>query len=113
MSLPNCPKCNGEYTYEDGHLFICPECFHEWTELEIKKEKEKKIIRDSVGNELKDGDDVIIIKDLKVKGESKPLKQGTKVKSIVLQEEVDGHDIGCKIPGFGAMNLKSEVVKKI
>lgn len=112
MSLPNCPKCNSEYTYEDGHLFVCPECFHEWTKLEMEKEEEKKVVRDSVGNELKDGDDVVIIKDLKVKGESKPLKQGTKVKSIVLQEEVDGHDIGCKIPGFGPMNLKSEFVKK-
>ncbi len=112
MALPNCPKCNSEYTYEDNHLFICPECFHEWTELDIKNAEEENIIRDSLGNELKDGDDVIVVKDLKIKGESKPLKQGTKVKSIVLQEGFDGHDIGCKIPGFGNLNLKSEYVKK-
>ncbi|WP_391118238.1 zinc ribbon domain-containing protein YjdM [Psychrobacillus sp. L3] len=111
-SLPNCPKCNSEYTYEDGSLFICPECAHEWA-LETKNEvmEEKKIVKDANGNVLNDGDSVAIIKDLKVKGSSSTLKIGTKVKSIRL---VDGdHDIDCKIDGFGAMKLKSEFVKKI
>lgn len=112
MSLPNCPKCNSEYTYEDNHLLICPECFHEWTELSAEDKISENAVKDSVGNILQDGDDVIVIKDLKIKGESKAIKQGTKVKSIVLQDGFDGHDIGCKISGFGNINLKSEFVKK-
>ncbi len=108
-SLPNCPKCNSEYTYEDGSLFVCPECAHEWTVSETQEEE--KIIKDSNGNELNSGDTITIIKDLKVKGSSSVLKIGTKVKNIRL---VDGdHDIECKIDGFGAMKLKSEFVKKI
>lgn len=111
VDLPNCPKCNSEYTYEDGILFICPECSHEWTlEMENEKGEDKKIIKDANGNTLNDGDSVTIIKDLKVKGSSSVLKIGTRVKSIRL---VDGdHDIDCKIDGFGAMKLKSEFVKK-
>ncbi len=112
MSLPTCPKCDGKYTYEDNNLFICPECFHEWTELDMAKKEEENMITDAFGNPLEDGDDVIVVKDLKVKGASKPIKKGTKVKGIVLQDGFDGHDIGCKIPGFGNMNLKSEYVKK-
>jgi protein PhnA len=110
--LPNCPKCNSEYTYEDGGLFICPECAHEWTlESENGNSEDKKIIKDSNGNVLNDGDSVTVIKDLKVKGSSSVVKIGTKVKNIRL---VDGdHDIDCKIDGFGAMKLKSEFVKKI
>lgn len=109
--LPNCPKCNSEYTYEDGSLFICPECAYEWTlESEVKNEDER-IIKDSNGNILSDGDTVTVIKDLKVKGTSSVIKIGTKVKNIRL---VDGdHDIDCKIDGFGAMKLKSEFVKKV
>lgn len=108
-NLPNCPKCGSEYTYEDMHLFICPECFNEWTALS----QEEKIIKDSNGNPLADGDDVIVIKDLKVKGSSNPIKQGTKVKDIKLVDDPsDGHDIDCKIEGFGPMKLKSEFVKK-
>ena len=108
-NLPNCPKCNSEYTYEDRGLFICPECSHEWN-LESVNE-DKKIFKDSNGNILNDGDSVTIIKDLKVKGSSSVIKIGTKVKNIRL---VDGdHDIDCKIDGFGAMKLKSEFVKKI
>ena len=110
-NLPNCPKCNSEYTYEDGSLLICPECGHEWT-LEAKAEnnEDTKVIKDANGNTLNDGDSVTIIKDLKVKGSSSVLKIGTKVKNIRL---VDGdHDIDCKIDGFGAMQLKSEFVKK-
>ena len=111
MSLPNCPKCDSEFTYEDGSMFVCPMCAHEWTAQDIQDEEETKIIRDSNGNQLQDGDAVTVIKDLKVKGSSLVVKVGTKVKSIRL---VDGdHDIDCKIDGVGAMKLKSEFVKKV
>ena len=109
--LPNCPKCNSEYTYEDGELLICPECAHEST-VDATNENggDEKIVKDSNGNVLASGDTVILIKDLKVKGSSQDLKKGTKVKNIRL---VDGdHNIDCKIDGFGAMSLKSEFVKK-
>jgi protein PhnA len=111
-SLPNCPKCNSAYTYEDGSLLICPECAHEWSlDLEdADNGEELKVVRDANGNVLNDGDTVTIIKDLKVKGSSSVLKIGTRVKNIRL---VDGdHNIDCKIDGFGAMQLKSEYVKK-
>jgi len=109
--LPNCPKCNSEYTYEDGNILICPECAHEWTlEAQTENNEDELVVKDSNGNILSDGDTVIIIKDLKVKGSSSDLKKGTKVKNIRL---VDGdHNIDCKIDGFGAMQLKSEFVKK-
>ncbi|MNP08392.1 hypothetical protein D3C76_1004590 [compost metagenome] len=111
-SLPNCPKCNSEYTYEDGDVFICPECANEWTLDSTSNENADVIIvKDSNGNILNDGDSVTIIKDLKVKGSSTPLKQGTKVKGIRLVE--GDHNIDCKINGFGSMKLKSEFVKKI
>jgi len=111
--LPNCPKCNSEYTYEDGNLLVCPECGHEWN-LVLENNEDTKIVKDSNGNVLKDGDSVIVIKDLKVKGSSSDLKRGTKVKNIRLVDGADGnHDIDCKIDGFGAMYLKSEFVKKI
>ncbi|MFD5850988.1 alkylphosphonate utilization protein [Cytobacillus oceanisediminis] len=111
-SLPNCPKCSSEYTYEDGMLFVCPVCAHEWTaESEINSFEDEKLIKDSNGNVLTDGDTVSVIKDLKVKGTSSVIKIGTKVKNIRI---VDGnHDIECKIDGFGAMKLKSEFVKKV
>lgn len=111
-NLPNCPKCNSTFTYEDGILYVCPECAYEWT-LDSKTENndDKRIFKDANGNVLTDGDSVTIIKDLKVKGSSSVLKVGTKVKNIRL---VDGdHDIDCKIDGFGAMKLKSEFVKKL
>ncbi|WP_084575593.1 zinc ribbon domain-containing protein YjdM [Sporomusa malonica] len=110
--LPSCPKCNSEYTYEDGSLLVCPECAHEWAlGLETENSEDKKIIKDANGNVLNDGDSVTIIKDLKVKGSSSALKVGTKVKNIRL---VDGdHNIDCQIDGFGAMKLKSEFVKKL
>lgn len=111
--LPTCPKCDSEYTYQDRDLFVCPECAHEWTEGATGNNglEQRKIIKDSNGNILADGDDVTVIKDLKVKGSSLVVKLGTKVKNIRL---VDGdHDIDCKIPGIGAMQLKSEFVKKI
>ncbi len=114
-NLPNCPKCNSQYTYEDMHLYVCPECFHEWAEAveEEKEEVKENIVKDANGNPLVDGDDVIVIRDLKVKGSSNPIKQGTKVKAIRLVDgSSDGHDIDCRVDGFGPMKLKSEVVKK-
>ena len=106
--LPACPECESVLTYEDGAMLICPECGHEWTEAEPAG---TKVIKDSVGNPLTDGDTVTVIKDLKVKGSSLVVKRGTKVKNIRL---VDGdHDIDCKIDGIGAMGLKSEFVKKV
>ena len=108
--LPQCPKCNSEYTYEDGVYFICPECAHEWTQAEITESNDNPVIKDAHGNVLADGDTVSVIKDLKVKGSSSVVKVGTKVKNIRL---VDGdHNIDCKIDGIGAMKLKSEFVKK-
>lgn len=109
-NLPNCPKCQSEYTYEDGALFICPECAHEWT-TEGEASEEQKVVKDANGNVLNDGDTVSVTKDLKVKGSSSVIKIGTKVKNIRLVE--GDHDIDCKIDGFGAMQLKSEFVKKI
>ncbi|MED1562306.1 zinc ribbon domain-containing protein YjdM [Alkalihalobacillus alcalophilus] len=110
MELPNCPKCHSEYTYEDGLMLVCPECAHEWSTDESNTDDEK-VITDSNGNPLTDGDTVSVIKDLKVKGTSSVIKIGTKVKNIRLVE--GDHDIDCKIDGFGAMKLKSEFVKKI
>ncbi len=111
-TLPPCPKCNSEYTYEDGENLICPECSHEWSKGGAAESVEAvRVVRDANGNELKDGDTVTVIKDLKVKGSSSVVKVGTKVKNIRI---VDGdHDIDCKIEGFGAMQLKSEFVKKV
>ncbi len=115
INLPNCPKCNSEYTYEDGIFFVCPECAHEWT-LESGDEngEDTKVIKDTNGNILNDGDSVTVIRDLKVKGSSSVIKIGTKVKNIrLIHDASDGHDIDCKINGFGAMKLKSQFVKKI
>jgi protein PhnA len=109
--LPNCPKCQSEYTYEDGNMYICPECAHEWTpSADSVTSDDALIIKDANGTLLQDGDTVTVIKDLKVKGSSSVVKVGTKVKNIRL---VGGdHDIDCKISGIGAMKLKSEFVKK-
>ena len=111
-TLPPCPKCQSELTYEDGAMFICPECAHEWSkDAAADAGEEKRVVRDSNGTELHDGDTVTVIKDLKVKGSSSVVKVGTKVKNIRL---VDGdHDIDCKIDGIGQMGLKSEFVKKV
>ena len=112
MSLPPCPKCNSEYTYEDGALLVCPECAHEWSaDAAVEGEGDAKVIKDAVGNVLQDGDTVSVIKDLKVKGSSLVVKVGTKVKNIRLVDA--DHDIDCKIDGFGAMSLKTEFVKKV
>lgn len=111
QTLPDCPECNSKYTYEDNHIMICPECAHEWSvHSQTETDHDTFIVKDSNGAILNDGDSVIIIKDLKVKGSTGPLKQGTKVKNIVLVE--GDHNIDCKISGFGAMQLKSEFVKK-
>ena len=109
--LPNCPQCNSEYTYQDGNNYVCPECGHEWSALASEPDEEAPVIRDAVGNVLHDGDTVTVIKDLKVKGSSSVVKVGTKVKNIRLVE--GDHDIDCRIPGIGAMGLKSEFVKKV
>jgi protein PhnA len=111
-TLPACPQCASTLTYEDGANFVCPECAHEWPQqAAVDAAPAARVVRDSVGNELKDGDTVSVIKDLKVKGSSSVVKVGTKVKNIRL---VDGdHDIDCRIEGIGAMGLKSEFVKKV
>jgi protein PhnA len=110
-ALPKCPKCNSEYTYEDGSNYVCPECAHEWPKDAVATNiEQQRVIRDAVGNVLADGDSVTVIKDLKVKGSSSVVKVGTKVKNIRLVE--GDHDIDCKIDGIGAMSLKSEFVKK-
>ena len=108
--LPNCPACSSEYTYEDGELYVCPECGHEWPQAAAAESADETVIKDAHGNILQDGDTVTVIKDLKIKGSSSVVKVGTKVKNIRL---VGGdHDIDCKIDGIGAMKLKSEFVKK-
>ncbi|EFY02804.1 zinc ribbon domain-containing protein YjdM [Streptococcus dysgalactiae] len=111
MSLPNCLQCQSEYVYEDGHLLICPMCAFEWTLGEEETKEEGLVVLDSNSVRLSDGDTITVIKDLKVKGAPKDLKQGTRVKNIRLVE--GDHNIDCKIDGFGAMKLKSEFVKKI
>ncbi len=108
-ALPPCPQCNSAFTYEDGPL-ICPECAHEWSPAQAAEAETEAVIRDANGNVLANGDTVVVIKDLKVKGASQSVKAGTKVKNIRL---VGGdHDIDCKIEGFGQMGLKSEFVRK-
>ncbi|WP_373740042.1 zinc ribbon domain-containing protein YjdM [Neisseria sp.] len=109
MTLPPCPQCGSEYTYEDGIQLVCPECAHEWQTGTADETDVSPTVKDTNGTPLADGDTVVLIKDLKVKGSSMVIKQGTKVKGIRLQE--GDHDIACKIDG-SAMNLKSEFVKK-
>jgi protein PhnA len=105
--IPNCPVCQSSYAYEDRGLFVCPECGNEWQETE----EAVTVFKDANGNPLQDGDSVTVIKDLKVKGASGAIKQGTKVKNIRLVE--GDHNIDCKVDGFGPMKLKSEFVKKL
>ena len=110
-TLPACPQCSSIYTYEDGDLLVCPECSHEWSpQAAATGAEESRVVRDAYGNELRDGDSITVIKDLKVKGSSLVVKVGAKAKNIRI---VDGdHDIDCKLDGIGAMKLKSEFVKK-
>lgn len=105
--FPPCPICKSIYTYDSGSLLTCPECGHEWNPSD---DEQNNVVKDSNGNILQDGDSVVVIKDLPVKGSSKPVKAGTKVKNIRLVE--GDHNIDCKIDGFGAMGLKSEFVRK-
>jgi len=114
-ALPKCPKCNSEHTYEDGALYVCPECAHEWsgeTAAAANDDDAPRVVKDAVGNVLADGDSVTVIKDLKIKGSSSVVKIGTKVRNIRLIDGTGGHDIDCKIDGVGPMQLKSEFVKK-
>ena len=113
--LPPCPLCDCAYTYEMGALLVCPECAHEWS-MEIESaagdSDELAVIRDSAGNVLADGDTVTVVKDLKVNGRPTNIKVGTKVRNIRLVRDNGDHDIDCKVDGFGAMYLKSSVVRK-
>ncbi|WP_353661336.1 zinc ribbon domain-containing protein YjdM [Hydrogenimonas sp. SS33] len=112
-NIPNCPKCGSEYTYEDRGLYVCPECGYEWSaEASEEAEEGGLVVRDANGNILQDGDTVVVIKDLKVKGSGGGIKVGTKIKNIRLVEGSDGHNIDCKVPGVGAIKLKQEFVKK-
>ncbi len=109
-TLPQCPSCKSEYTYEDGDNYVCPECAHEWPMVAAESVSEESVVRDAFGNVLSDGDSVTVIKDLKIKGSPSVVKVGTKVRNIRI---VSGdHDIDCKIDGIGAMQLKSGFVKK-
>ncbi|MGO4634398.1 zinc ribbon domain-containing protein YjdM [Streptomyces sp. 2RAF24] len=116
-TLPPCPQCSGAYTYEMGALLVCPECGHEWTAGAAAPAggdaaAGERVVKDAVGNVLADGDTVTVVKTLKVKGSPSGIKAGTKVRNIRLVDGVDGHDIDCKVDGFGPMQLKSSVVKK-
>ncbi|WLQ06340.1 zinc ribbon domain-containing protein YjdM [Arthrobacter oryzae] len=113
-SLPPCPECASEYTYEMGALLVCPECAHEWSaDAAETSEAAAAVVKDAVGNLLSDGDTVTVIKDLKIKGSSTVIKVGTKVRGIRLMDGVGDHDIDCKVDGVGPMQLKSSVVKKV
>jgi protein PhnA len=117
MSDPTqCPKCDAEHPYHDGRLWNCPSCGHEWNLDSTSKAEDAPeplmVVKDAFGNILQDGDSVTVIKDLRIKGSSSSVKVGTKAKNIRLVDSNDGHNIACKLDGFGAMNLKSEFVKK-
>ncbi len=113
-SLPPCPECAEAYTYEDGALLVCPMCGHEWSADAGEDAAESGVIRDAVGNVLEDGDNVTVVKDLKVKGAGGgTVKVGTKVAGIrLITDGVGDHDIDASVPGFGRIQLKSSVVKK-
>lgn len=111
MSLPKCPKCQENYTYEDGNLLVCPMCFYEWTEESERLAQQALVVRDANGNEINNGDDATIIRDLKLGRDT--VKQGSRVKNIrILDAPVDGHDIDGRVEGFGTIYLKSSVIKK-
>ncbi len=113
QTLPPCPACSSQYTYEMGALLVCPECAHEWTSTTGSDSNDENVITDSVGNVFVDGDTVTVIKTLKVKGSTTGIKAGTKVRNIRLVNGIGDHDIDCKVDGIGPMQLKSSVVKKI
>lgn len=114
--VTSCPQCQSVNIYQDMNLWICPECGHEWDpvseEAKAFAEADSKLIKDANGTVLADGDSVTVIKELRIKGSSNAVKVGTKVKNIRLVESGDGHNIACKIDGLGAINLKSEFVRK-
>jgi protein PhnA len=111
--FPPCPECKSEFAYEMGALLVCPECGHEWNSNDpLNSFDVAPVIKDASGNILQDGDDVTIVKDMKVKGSSNTLKVGTKVRGIRLVDGPGDHDIEAKVDGFGPMNLKSSIVKK-
>ena len=114
MNLPACPSCSSAYSYEMGALLVCPECAHEWSADEAAESDDAAgaAVKDAFGTVLADGDTVTVVKDLKVKGQSLSIKVGTKVRNIRLIDGIGDHDIDCKVPGFGPMQLKSSVVKK-
>lgn len=117
MSQPDqCPKCQSTHIYQDGNLWICPECGQEWVPsaavAEQAVEEDSSVVKDAHGQVLVDGDSVVVLKDLKIKGSSSAVKGGTKVRNIRLQDVGDGHNIACKIDGLGSINLKSEFVRK-
>lgn len=111
--LPNCPKCNSEYTYEDGNLFVCPECANEWTAESQKEAEEAALVRDVNGNILETGDSVTVIKDINVKSATSNLKMGTRIKNIRIVDGADNHNLEAKVEGFGVLLLKSQFVKKL
>ena len=114
-NFPACPQCGLEHTYPDGDQWICPDCAHEWPQAAATYADDEAtgdgIVRDANGNPLADGDAVILVKDLKVKGSSSTLKKGTKIKSIRLVDGADGHNVDCKTD-LGSMLLKSEFLRK-
>jgi protein PhnA len=117
MTEPQCPKCQAEFTYADGNMWVCPSCGHEWSQHQAEAKQQTEVvddgvIKDSNGNILADGDSVTVIKELKIKGSTSSVKVGTKVKNIRLVDGHDSHNIACKIDGIGAINLKSEFVRK-
>ena len=113
-----CPQCKSVNVYQDMNLWICPECSYEWTDQGIQalgdpsENESAAVVKDANGNILQDGDSVVVVKDLKIKGSSSVVKGGTKVRNIRLTDAGDGHDISCKIEGLGSINLKSEYVRK-
>lgn len=110
--LPNCPQCSGVYTYEDGNMLVCPECAHEWNEFTDQAKALENAVRDAVGNILSEGDSAVIVKDVKINGSSSIIKQGTQVKNIRLESN-GPHDIVGRVDGFGVMELKSELIKRV
>lgn len=114
MTISNCPQCGCEYTYFDGTLNVCPECAYEWHPDSENETHDDHVVYDMHKTKLVDGDHILVMKDLKVKGSSGTIKQGTKVKNIRLDvEALDGHNLDCRVDGFGSVKLKSEFVKKI
>jgi protein PhnA len=109
-ALAPCPVCKSTFTYEMDNLLACPECGHEWSQEEDSTVEQELVVKDSNGNVLQNGDSVVVIKNLPVKGSPQGIKAGTKVRNIRLVDS--DHNIDCKIDGFGAMALKSEFVKK-